>query len=79
MSCCCDINKWAEKLPFSGINVMNWGMGILFVWGGVEKFVKDFGIGLAGFPGGVGLDGMSGFLIEDGGTKDLMLCRDVEK
>ena len=25
------------------------------------------------------VDGMSGFLIEDGGTKDLMLCRDVEK
>lgn len=56
------MNKIANKVPFSGIAVMNWGMGILFFWGGVEKFVKDFGIGFAGFPGGVGLDGMSGFL-----------------
>lgn len=35
------------------------GFGLLFVWGGVEKFIE-------GFLGGVGLDNMAGFLKSSG-------------
>lgn len=35
------------------------GLGLLFIWGGVEKFIE-------GFLGGVGLDNMAAFLQDSG-------------
>jgi len=35
--------------------IVRLGLGLLFIWGGVEKFFE-------GFLGGVGLDNMAGFL-----------------
>jgi len=49
------INALADKLPFTGMHVINWGMGLLFIWGGLEKFFE-------GFLGGVGLTNMANFL-----------------
>lgn len=43
----------------SGNLVIRIGMGLLFVWGGVEKFIE-------GFLGGVGLQNMADFLKSSG-------------
>lgn len=43
----------------NGNTVVRIGIGLLFVWGGLEKFIP-------GFFGGVGLDAMSEFLKQSG-------------
>ncbi|WP_394746996.1 DoxX family protein [Spongiimicrobium salis] len=43
----------------SGNLVIRFGLGLLFVWGGVEKFIE-------GFLGGVGLQNMADFLKASG-------------
>ena len=42
-----------------GNTIIRIGFGLLFVWGGLEKFFE-------GFLGGVGLDNMAGFLKSSG-------------
>ena len=43
----------------NGNTIVRIGIGLLFVWGGLEKFIP-------GFFGGVGLDAMSDFLKQSG-------------
>lgn len=43
----------------TGNLIIRLGFGLLFVWGGVEKFIE-------GFLGGVGLDNMANFLKSSG-------------
>lgn len=43
----------------AGSIIIRIGIGLLFVWGGLEKFIE-------GFLGGVGLDNMAAFLKDNG-------------